>query len=120
MKVLICGGRDYDDRERVRDVIMALDVENAEIVHGAARGADYLAGSIASEYNYQVTEFPADWDTHGRSAGPIRNQQMLDYLFEDPDEPRLLIAFPGGKGTIDMITKAKRAEVTCMLVQSDL
>ena len=50
--------------------------------------------------------YPADWDTHGRGAGPIRNKQMLE-----EGKPDLVIAFPGGKGTANMIGQAKEAGI---------
>lgn len=55
-----------------------------------------------SDLGFWVEDFPADWERNGRAAGPIRNRQMLD------GKPDLVIAFPGGKGTADMVAEAKR------------
>ena len=56
-------------------------------------------------------EMPADWTKHGKAAGPIRNQKMLD---ECPD---LVVAFPGGKGTADMVRRAMKAGIDCWVFQ---
>lgn len=48
---------------------------------------------------------PADWSTHGKAAGPIRNQQMADARAD------LCLAFPGGKGISDMVRRAERAGI---------
>lgn len=48
--------------------------------------------------------YPADWEKHGRAAGPIRNEKML--IVGTPD---MVLAFPGGRGTADMIRKAEAA-----------
>jgi hypothetical protein len=50
----------------------------------------------------EVLEFSADWKTHGKSAGPMRNRQMLN-----DGQPTAVVAFPGGRGTADMIHAAK-------------
>jgi hypothetical protein len=50
--------------------------------------------------------YPADWAKHGRAASPIRNQQMLD-----EGRPNLVVAFPGGRGTADMVRRARSAGV---------
>lgn len=71
-----------------------------------ARGADSLAVRYAEQYDCPVEKFPALWDEHGRSAGYIRNKLMLD-----EGQPDLVVAFPGGKGTENMKTIARKAGV---------
>ena len=75
-KVLVCGGRNYGDRETVQRTLDR--IRPTEIIHGAARGADTLAGEYALERDIPCRRFPADWRRHGRSAGFMRNRQMLD------------------------------------------
>jgi len=65
-----------------------------------------LAHDWARARMIQVRCYNADWQRHGRGAGPIRNQAMLD-----DGKPHLVIAFPGGRGTVDMIRRAKAAAV---------
>ena len=103
-KALVCGGRDYADSARVFRVLDAaaerLGVDF--IIQGGARGADYLAWQWADVRGVKVGTFNADWKAHGKQAGSIRNQQMLD-----EGRPDLVLAFPGGVGTNDMIRRAE-------------
>lgn len=112
MRVIVCGGRDYDDETTVIEVLSALDPTAVTIVHGAARGADKLAASVARGFGHYVQPYPADWKRHGKAAGPIRNQQMLDAGAD------LVIAFPGGRGTAHMVEIARAAGVPVMEVSA--
>ena len=76
----------------------------ATVIHGGARGADTVAARWAEAHSLEVVKFPADWQRHGRAAGGIRNQQMLD-----EGHPDAVVAFPGGVGTADMVRRAKAA-----------
>lgn len=111
-RVLVCGGREYDDKERVGRVLDAVLAgaqsagKDLVIIHGNARGADLLADQYAREKSLRVIPFPADWDTHGKRAGFIRNKQMLD-----EGNPHAVIAFPGGIGTRMMVGLAKRYNI---------
>ena len=108
MRVIVCGGRDYDDEATMHDVLSAL--RPATVVHGDARGADSYAELIAPNYGHTTERHPADWRTHSKAAGPIRNQQMIDA------GAVLVIAFPGGKGTADMVVRARKAWVPVLEV----
>lgn len=106
-RVLVTGGRNYADQ---RVVWRALDQlqENggvAEVIHGCALGADALADAWATYYGIPAVRCPADWAQHGHAAGPIRNRLMI---LQHPD---VVLAFPGGKGTADMVRQAKRAGI---------
>lgn len=105
MRVLVCGGRDYAYYTTVASVLR--EIKPTVIIHGGARGADYLASVWAVTHNIPEHPYPADWNKHGKAAGPIRNQQMLD-----EGQPDLVIAFPGGRGTADMVKRAKKAGIT--------
>jgi hypothetical protein len=79
------------------------------LIHGGARGADSLAAEWAMANGIPVLEYPVtpeDWRTIGKAAGPMRNQRMLD-----EGKPDLVVAFPGGSGTADMVRRAQRAGV---------
>lgn len=108
MRILVCGGRDYANREVVFGVLDALKEEHGEItiIHGAARGADSLAQDWAWENAVPFVRYPANWLGLGKAAGPIRNQQMLD-----DGKPEYFVAFPGGNGTRDMVNRLKKAGV---------
>lgn len=109
LRVLVCGGRDYTDGYRVADVLSQLRIE--ELAHGNARGADRLAGWWAASKGIRCRVYPADWRSHGKGAGPLRNARMLRDF-----EPDLVVAFPGGKGTADMVRRAEAAGVEVLLV----
>lgn len=108
MKVLVCGGRDYNDYDRLEDELNLVWRVHGDftVISGMARGADTLAVRYAEAYDCPLEKFPADWDKYGRSAGYIRNQQMLD-----EGKPDLVVAFPGGRGTENMIQIARKAGV---------
>lgn len=113
-RVLVCGGRDFYDYELVKTVLSSLQVNRggfSVVIHGAASGADSLAAQYARKHNIPEIAFPADWVAHGRKAGPLRNYQMLV-----EGKPDLVVAFPGGKGTADMMRQAKKAGVEVLSV----
>lgn len=111
-RVLVCGGREYTNHERVYSVLSHYHRESggfAHLMHGAARGADSLAGEWAEWAGVPQTPFPVtpfDWKRIGRSAGRIRNVRMLR-----EGKPTVVIAFPGNNGTAHMRDIAYRAGV---------
>ncbi len=141
MRILVCGGRNYGNvirtkaltedepvntQERlkeykhVHEVLNQLVCDYSEhhsdndnwlptdivIIAGGAKGVDSAAADFAIMAFCQLQEFKADWDKHGKAAGPIRNQQMLN-----EGKPDLVVAFPGGRGTADMVRRARKAGV---------
>ena len=80
LKVLVCGGRDFNDAMTLGSWLGGIHKKQGIglLIHGGARGADFMAGKFAEWARIPVKEYPADWQKHGRAAGPIRNQQMLD------------------------------------------
>jgi hypothetical protein len=111
-RVLVCGGRDYDDRERVFSILDVAHMANPiiELIHGGATGADALADEWARGKT-AIREFPYP-SALGRRGGPIRNQKMLD-----EGKPHMVIAFPGGAGTADMVRRAEKAGVPVVRVR---
>lgn len=110
MRVLVCGGRDYADWHELSSHLARLRLEaphdTLTIIQGGAKGADGMAREWCEAYHVAYINYPADWERHGRAAGPIRNQRMLD-----DGRPELVLAFPGGRGTADMIGRALKAGV---------
>jgi hypothetical protein len=108
-RVLICGDRNWRDFEAVRRFVASL-APSAVVIEGEARGADTMARIAAEQHGLTVLRFPAQWDTHGRAAGPIRNQQMLT-----EGAPTLVAYFHDNieesKGTRDMVTRARKAGI---------
>jgi hypothetical protein len=107
-RVLVCGGRDYDDAARLNAILDRAHWANPIIclIHGAAQGSAALAAKWARDSGVPCSAYPAYWERDGKAAGPLRNQRMLDQ-----GKPHLVIAFPGGNGTADMIRKAAAAGV---------
>lgn len=109
MRALICGGRDFTDW---KTFMRCMDQMNEQygpfdaIVQGGAPGADAMAADLAYHWKIPTDEYLADWRTHGRAAGPIRNQQMLV-----EGKPEIVFAFPGGRGTANMVALAKASGV---------
>jgi predicted Rossmann-fold nucleotide-binding protein len=108
MRVLVCGGRDYKNRSRVFEALDRLMAEHGPltIIEGGAVGADTLAGEwTCMQRSCQLVTEHANWEKHRRPAAPIRNQMIDDH------KPDLVIAFPGGRGTADMVLKARSAGI---------
>jgi UDP-N-acetylmuramoylalanine-D-glutamate ligase len=106
IKVLVCGGREFDDFRLLAETLDKHTDSSTLIIHGNAIGADFLARVYAKYCHMGEKRFPADWKKYGKAAGHIRNQQMLD-----EGKPDLVIAFPGGDGTADMVRRARKAGV---------
>jgi hypothetical protein len=92
MRVVVTGGRDFSDSDLMEDVLKQFPI--TALAHGGATGADALAGDYAAGHGIRVAVYKADWDKHGRAAGPIRNRFMLENF-----KPNLVVVFPGGRGT---------------------
>lgn len=126
MRVLVCGGREFGFyvvptkrypvyRVKQTDVFWLFDELDhihsitrsiTALAEGCAAGADLLSGIWAASRGVELFEYPADWDTYGGKAGPKRNQYQLDTF-----KPDMLVAFRGGTGTQDMISRAYAAKV---------
>lgn len=111
MRVLVCGGRDYlkEDVWNALEHTVSSEVDAwppKVLIHGGARGADEGAADWAKSEGIKSIAYPADWRKHGRAAGPIRNQKMIDEGYPD-----VVIAFKGGKGTADMMRRAYSAGI---------
>ena len=105
MRVLVTGGRDFNDQALVVSTLDGLHAKTpiTSLIHGGAQGADRLADAWATERGSTVEQFKPNWKLHGRGAGLANNKAMLEAA------PDVLIAFPGGKGTADMVHKAQAA-----------
>ena len=77
MRVIVCGSRGWTNRDRICSRLFELPGDST-VVHGAARGADRIAGQEAEKLGLLVEAHPADWETHGKQAGFIRNKKMAE------------------------------------------
>lgn len=120
MRLLVCGGRAFDDVPWLWSILDGIDARHIErgneggvrflidggqmqkLACGRIVGADYWAHQWALARNKQTLRFLADWDGVGRSAGPIRNKRMFD-----EGAPTHGLAMPGGKGTANMVSIMK-------------
>lgn len=107
MKVIVCGGRDFDNVSAVRHALTAAHAKRpiTLLIEGGANGADKLAREWAKAEGVPCETVHADWKRYGPAAGPLRNSKMLEY------KPDAVIAFPGGRGTADMVRIARQAGV---------
>jgi predicted Rossmann-fold nucleotide-binding protein len=108
MRLLVCGGRDYKNVSAVRHVLYAIHRKKVItcLIEGGATGADALAQEWARMVGIPVKTYPADWEKHEKAAGPIRNALMIE-----DGKPDGVVAFPGGRGTANMIDLARKAGI---------
>ncbi len=107
MKILVAGSRDYTNQTKIYKILSKLPTDTI-IIHGDCRGADRIAGFVATQLGMIVCKYPADWKQYGRAAGPIRNQQMLN---ENEDIEKAIIfheCIDQSTGTKDMLSRLKR------------
>lgn len=134
MRVLICGGRDFYDWQyfAFKMELFNQRMFNANIfynnfsvkhnsigvvktvIQGHANGADKMARVWAKIRGLECISYPADWDTHGKRAGYIRNKQMLD-----EGKPFVIVAFPGGRGTEMMIKLSDKYNIPAVNLEED-
>lgn len=117
MKLIVAGGRDFVNTNRMIEELQKLvnsgNIPDCpELVCGMARGADMLAYSLWANHNMKIHTFPADWKTHPRSAGYIRNAEMGNFA-------DVLVAFWDGKsrGTKHMIDIMQRLNKPVYIVR---
>ena len=107
MRVLVTGGRGYANKLKVWVALSEWHVANpiSMVIQGGASGTDYHAESWARANDVPCLRVPAKWDEEGTAAGPLRNGRMLDH------EPDVVFAFPGNRGTADMVAKAEQVGI---------
>lgn len=102
MKVIIAGSRDIHSHIAVYDAIIASGFEITEVVSGGCLGVDSIGERWAKNNSIPIVRFPANWNLHGRAAGPKRNSEMAMYA-----DALIAIHHNGSRGTANMIMKAK-------------
>jgi hypothetical protein len=110
VRLLICGGRDLDEVKAI-EVILEWISHFApstidHIIQGGARGGDRAGRAVADMLGIPQTEYAADWERHGKSAGPRRNRIMLT-----EGNPDAILALSGGTGTANMKQIARAAGI---------
>ena|ERR1700728_1194693 len=114
MIILVTGGRDYNDRKAVHATLAALHKANPIqiLIHGRAAGADSLAAAWAMNQGIHTAGVPAIWNVYGRLGGTRRNGAMLLL------KPELVVAFPGGRGTANMVAQARHSAIKVIMVDN--
>jgi hypothetical protein len=130
-RILVCGGREYgyrtiaetgkkekyqpeiDNIWHTLDLVRIAITRPIVVIEGEQRGADLFAREWAEENGLEVRGYPADWKTYGKSAGFIRNKQMLE-----DGNPHAVIAFPGGPGTKMMIDLARKEGIPVRVISN--
>lgn len=113
MRVLVCGSRYWTDQTLIFRRLRKFPKWTV-ILHGAAKGADSIAGRIARQLGMRVEVYPAKWESYKRGAGPVRNQKMLE------TKPDLVLAFhddlASSRGTKDMLSRAEAVGVPVEII----
>ncbi len=82
MKIVVAGGRNFNDYDVAKEFILRcleeLDTRDITVISGGCSGADKLGERFANEYGLPIERFDADWKTYGRAAGPMRNKKMAE------------------------------------------
>ncbi len=113
-KIIVAGSRDFNDYELLKNELgFVLNNKNdIEIVSGTAKGADRLGENYAKEFNLKLKKFPADWDTYGKRAGYIRNEEMAKYA------DKCIVFWDGeSKGSKHMIDLAKKHGLEVIVIK---
>lgn len=117
MILIIAGGRDYQftDSDYARLDAIHEEHQVTMVISGGATGADACGERWAKDNEIELRVFKADWKKHGKAAGPIRNERMADvagaYMKFGSTKAGCAL-FPGGRGTADMMNKAKQQGLT--------
>lgn len=118
MKLAIIGSRNFTDFDKLKSIFKELFGENSEFFQditivsgGCPKGADALAVRLCALYDLPYEEYPADWDTYGKSAGPRRNTTIV----QNSD---MVIACWDGRsnGTRDVINKTNKFKKPCLII----
>jgi len=115
MKLLIAGSRTFANYQILSqnvDNVLSKTLEEVAIISGTARGADTLGERYAEERGFEVVRMPADWDAHGKAAGPIRNKAMSNLA------THAIIFWDGqSRGTANMIYLCKQAGIPTRVIE---
>ncbi|MBQ8103825.1 MAG: DUF2493 domain-containing protein [Afipia sp.] len=103
MRLLVCGGRHFEDAEMVHHELTALHWRKpiSVVVHGSIAGVGIIAEAWARRHGIAVVRDPPNWEFYGRKAEGLRS----DFMLTD-SRPDFVVAFPGGRHTADLVQRA--------------
>lgn len=118
LRLLITGGRTWNDSILIRKVLETIEPKNIKIlINGGAAGADTIAATIAREMEIKVKTFKADWKKWGKKAGPLRNLEMVEKA-----RPTFCLGFhreiSKSKGTLHMLGLCEKKKIPFALLAS--
>jgi len=115
MRVLVCGDRNWSHKAIIQKILSSIKPD--VVIEGEARGADSMAREVAESLEIVVEKYPANWEKYGKSAGMVRNTQMLK-----EGKPDLVLAFhddiENSKGTKNMVAQARKAGIETVIIRS--
>ena len=116
VKVGIVGSRSITSSEYVFSVLdfylaRLLEENEVVIVSGGAVGIDSLGAQWAELRKLKTEIYLPDWQTHGKKAGFLRNQQIID------NSDYLIAITTGSNGTADSIKRAVKKNIPIKIVQ---
>lgn len=109
MKILVAGSRTCNKPEVLEKAIKDSGFTIDLIIHGGAAGADTLAEHYANKHGIKQMMFKADWNKHGKAAGPIRNTEMIDFISASGPAGLILLWDGNSRGSWDVLKKAYTA-----------
>lgn len=116
MIVLVTGDRHWTNRKKIARELSKRKKKIKLLIHGGARGADLIADEFARILGIQTAQFDANWPFYGRSAGPIRNANMVRFI-----KPDLVLAFHKNlrksKGTRNMVQLARGKKIRVKIIR---
>lgn len=116
-RILVCGSRDWLNRDRILERLSEFVYVSVTLIHGACRGADLLAADVGEQLGFDILPFPAKWREFGKAAGPIRNTQMIV-----EGRPDLVIAFHAdiehSRGTKNMLSQAIKSNIPTEVISN--
>jgi len=105
MKLIIAGSRTYESYLGLCRILRDTGLHDriTMVISGGARGADSLGERWANDHKRDLRVIYGDWKTHGRKAGPLRNE----YMAANADALLAIRNTKSSRGTDDMIRRAR-------------
>ena len=114
-KVVVAGTRTFHDYKLLRDELdrlLSRKLPDVIIISGGAKGADKIAEQYAHYHDLEMWVMLADWDKHGRAAGPLRNQEMAKVA------DAVVVFWDGvSRGTMHMIDAARAKKKSLRIIR---
>jgi hypothetical protein len=115
MRVLVGGGRHFEDAEKVHRELVRLHWQKpiSVLIHGSVTGVGIAAEAWARSSGTPVVRYPPNWKLYGKKAEGLRDAFMIE-----DSRPDLVLAFPGGRNTADLMQKAIDAKIVVLAIQA--